>query len=109
MAFAISGGMRAVSRRARRLFRSAITRGIGTHLAVDELGRTGVTGVWAAGNVADPMAQVGASAAAGATAGAQINADLVAEETRDAVALLRLAGQPTAKPTLRTSTGAIST
>ena len=48
----------------------------------DADGRTSVTGVWAAGNVADLSAQVGASAAAGAMAGAQINADLVMEEAR---------------------------
>ncbi|HEY5879330.1 MAG TPA: NAD(P)/FAD-dependent oxidoreductase [Nakamurella sp.] len=60
--------------------------GAGLHLPVDALGRTEVPGVWAAGNVADPFAQVGAAAAAGAFAGAQINADLVAEETRAAVA-----------------------
>jgi hypothetical protein len=41
--------------------------------------------VWVAGNVTDLAAQVGAAAAAGATAAAQINADLVAEETRQAV------------------------
>jgi hypothetical protein len=45
--------------------------------------------VWVAGNVTDPAAQVGAAAAAGAAAGAQINADLVAAETREAVAALR--------------------
>ena len=41
--------------------------------------------MWVAGNVTDLTAQVGAAAAAGAMAGAHINADLVAEETRDAV------------------------
>lgn len=63
--------------------------GAGEHLPVDEMGRTEVAGVWAAGNVSDPMAQVGAAAAAGAFAGAQINADLVFEETRVAVESLR--------------------
>jgi len=47
-----------------------------------------VPGVWAAGNVTDPFAQVGAAAAAGAFAGAQINADLVEQETQAAVAAL---------------------
>jgi hypothetical protein len=46
---------------------------------------TEVPGVWVAGNVTDLTAQVGAAAAAGAMAGAHINADLVTEETRDAV------------------------
>jgi thioredoxin reductase len=45
-----------------------------------------VPGVWAAGNVTDLSAQVGAAAAAGALAGAVINADLVEEETKRAVA-----------------------
>jgi thioredoxin reductase len=60
--------------------------GIGTHIPADSAGRTEVPGVWAAGNVTDIGAQVGASAAAGALAGAVINADLVAEDTRQAVA-----------------------
>jgi thioredoxin reductase len=53
-------------------------------------GRTEVPGVWVAGNVTDLGAQVGAAAAAGATAGAMINADLVEEETREAVAAVPL-------------------
>ena len=59
--------------------------GLGEHIQVDATGQTEVPGVWAAGNVADPAAQVGGSAAAGAWAAARINADLVAEETRLAV------------------------
>ncbi|MEC3919049.1 NAD(P)/FAD-dependent oxidoreductase [Nocardia sp. CDC160] len=59
--------------------------GAGEHIPSDPTGRTTVPGVWAAGNVTDLSAQVGAAAAAGAMAGAQINADLVAEETRRAV------------------------
>jgi thioredoxin reductase len=60
--------------------------GAGEHIPVDATGRTDVPGVWAAGNVTDLTAQVGAAAAGGAFAGAQINADLVMEETRQAVA-----------------------
>ncbi|MEV4166372.1 NAD(P)/FAD-dependent oxidoreductase [Nonomuraea dietziae] len=60
--------------------------GAGEHIPSDAAGRTEVPGVWVAGNVTDLVAQVGASAAAGAAAAAQINADLVAEETRLAVA-----------------------
>jgi thioredoxin reductase len=59
--------------------------GVGEHLRADPTGRAEVPGVWLAGNVTDVVAQVGGSAAAGAMAGAQINADLVAEETRQAV------------------------
>ena len=52
--------------------------GIGSYLpAVDPSGRTAVEGVWVAGNVADPMAQVISAAAAGTTAGAMINFDLL--------------------------------
>jgi thioredoxin reductase len=57
--------------------------GVGEHVpAVDPVGRTDVPGVWVAGNVTDPSAQVGASAAAGATAGAQINLELLMEDVR---------------------------
>jgi thioredoxin reductase len=60
--------------------------GLGEHIPADPTGRTDIPGIWVAGNVTDLAAQVGASAAAGALAAAQINADLVAEETRQAVA-----------------------
>jgi thioredoxin reductase len=63
--------------------------GVGTYLPADPTGRTDVAGVWVAGNVTDLSAQVGAAAAAGATAAAQINADLVAEETQQAVTARR--------------------
>ncbi|GAA0246850.1 NAD(P)/FAD-dependent oxidoreductase [Saccharothrix mutabilis subsp. mutabilis] len=59
--------------------------GAGVHVPADAAGRTEVPGVWVAGNVTEPSAQVGASSAAGAAAGAQINADLVAESARWAV------------------------
>lgn len=55
--------------------------GMGTHVPADPAGRTTVPGVWVAGNVTDPMAQVVAVAAQGNTAGAIINADLVDEDT----------------------------
>jgi thioredoxin reductase len=63
--------------------------GVGEYLPADPTGRTDAAGVWAAGNVTDPAAQVGTAAAAGAAAGAHINADLVAEETGRAVAAYR--------------------
>jgi thioredoxin reductase len=71
------------------LLPAAHPAGVGEHIRADPTGRTDVPGVWVAGNVTDPVAQVGAAAAAGAGAGAQINADLVAEETRRAVAAYR--------------------
>lgn len=63
--------------------------GIGDHIPADPVGRTAVPGVWVAGNVTEPAAQVGAAAAAGAMAGAQINAELVMAETTQSVDELR--------------------
>lgn len=55
--------------------------GAGTHVpAIDPTGRSAVPGVWLAGNVTDPMAQVISSAAAGLHAGAMINFDLIDED-----------------------------
>ncbi|MER6951165.1 NAD(P)/FAD-dependent oxidoreductase [Nonomuraea sp. NPDC000554] len=59
---------------------------IGTYVPTDAAGATAVPGVWAAGNVANPAETVIGSANAGMRAAAAINADLVAEETRQAVA-----------------------
>ena len=59
---------------------------IGTVVPVDARGATEVPGVFAAGNVTDPMAQVMSSAAAGLMTGAGMNFDLITEETRLAVA-----------------------
>lgn len=66
--------------------------GMGSYLATDPAGRTEAPGVWAAGNITDLSAQVGAAAAAGAMAGAQINADLAMEEASEAVAARTKAG-----------------
>jgi thioredoxin reductase (NADPH) len=59
---------------------------IGTAVQVDAMGATQVPGVFAAGNLTDPKAQVMPSAAAGLMAGAGLNFDLITEETRLAVA-----------------------
>lgn len=59
---------------------------VGTFVPADPTGATAVPGVWVAGNVADLMAQVIGAAAAGVRAAAAVNADLIAEEVRDAVA-----------------------
>ena len=61
-------------------------RGFGTTIATDTAGRTGVPNVWAAGNVRDVQAQVGTSVADGAAVAAAINADLVADDVRRAIA-----------------------
>jgi thioredoxin reductase (NADPH) len=62
---------------------------VGSAVAADPTGATAVPGVWVAGNVADMSAQVVVSAAAGMRAGAMINADLVMEDARLAVAAQR--------------------
>ncbi|KRE30407.1 NAD(P)/FAD-dependent oxidoreductase [Agromyces sp. Soil535] len=55
-------------------------------VAVDGDGRTSVPGLWAAGNVVSPRTSVPIASGAGNLAGASINADLVEEEIRQAVA-----------------------
>jgi thioredoxin reductase/protein-L-isoaspartate O-methyltransferase len=62
---------------------------LGTRVVTGPMGATSVPGVWAAGNVADPMAQVVVAAGAGFVAGAAINADLVEEDAEVAVAASR--------------------
>lgn len=62
--------------------------GLGEHIPADPTGRIDVPGVWVAGNVTDLLTQVGTASAAGANAAARINADLIAERTRRAVAAL---------------------
>ncbi|MEV0232858.1 bifunctional NAD(P)/FAD-dependent oxidoreductase/class I SAM-dependent methyltransferase [Nonomuraea sp. NPDC050786] len=59
---------------------------IGTRVPADPSGATSVPGVWVAGNVTGLTEQVIGAAAAGVRAAAAINADLIAEETRRAVA-----------------------
>lgn len=49
-------------------------------------GPTAVPGVWVAGNVTDPMAQVISSAVAGLMAGARINAELIQADTAELLA-----------------------
>ncbi|MER8001877.1 NAD(P)/FAD-dependent oxidoreductase [Streptomyces sp. NPDC095613] len=62
---------------------------IGSYVAADATGRTAVPGVWVAGNLANVVEQVIGSAAAGARAAGAVNADLVEEDTRLAVAARR--------------------
>ncbi len=54
----------------------------GGFVRVDETGRTSVSGVWAAGNVSNPRAQVITAAGEGSAAAIAINADLVEEDVR---------------------------
>jgi thioredoxin reductase len=53
--------------------------------ATDGSGQTSVPGVWVAGNLADPRAQVITAAGEGSAAAIAINADLVEEDVRNAV------------------------
>ena len=55
---------------------------IGTRIEADRTGATAVPGVWVAGNLTDPQAQVVSAAAVGLMAGAAINLDLVLEQAR---------------------------
>jgi thioredoxin reductase len=55
------------------------------YVAVDGSGRTTNHGVWAAGNVVDPRAQVITSAGAGSAAAIALNADLLQEDIERAV------------------------
>ncbi|TWD72434.1 thioredoxin reductase [Kribbella amoyensis] len=75
-------GLKAVEREAR-----GVT--IGTAVEAGPTGATQVPGVWVAGNVTEPMVQLITAAASGLAAGAAINADLIAEEVREAVAVRR--------------------
>jgi thioredoxin reductase len=54
-------------------------------VTTDGTGRTSVRGVWAAGNVVDPRAQVITAAGAGSAAAIALNADLTEDDVRDAV------------------------
>jgi thioredoxin reductase len=51
----------------------------------DPVGRTSVAGVWVAGNVGNPRAQVVTAAGEGSAAAIAVNADLVADDVRAAV------------------------
>ncbi|HEX6873074.1 MAG TPA: FAD-dependent oxidoreductase, partial [Micromonosporaceae bacterium] len=56
----------------------------GGWVPTDRTGYTGVPGLWAAGNVVNPRAQVITAAGEGSAAAIAINADLVDEDIRDA-------------------------
>lgn len=58
--------------------------GLGDHVPAAPGGATDVPGVYVAGNVTDPMAQVVAAAAQGTAVGAMVNADLVEQDGADA-------------------------
>ncbi|MFL6114042.1 MAG: NAD(P)/FAD-dependent oxidoreductase [Catenulispora sp.] len=66
---------------------SALSCAVDDHgwVVTDAAGRTTVSGVWVAGNVADPRAQVITAAGEGSTAAIALNADLVDDVIRRAV------------------------
>lgn len=59
---------------------------LGSFIETDPMGRTVLDGVWAAGNVRDVSAMVGTAAGSGVFTGAALNADLVDEDVRAALA-----------------------
>ena len=85
----------------------------GLGCAVDELGwvvhdpagRTSVAGVWVTGNAADPRAQVISAAGQGSAAAIALNADLVDEDVKRALADHR-AGYAASAPALPIIEGA---
>ena len=56
----------------------------------DATGRTSVPGVWVAGNVANPRAQVITAAGEGSAAAIALNADLVDDDVRVALQTVHL-------------------
>jgi thioredoxin reductase len=67
---------------------------VGSAVPSGPMGATAVPGVWVAGNVTDLMAQVVTAAAAGLQAGGAINADLLFEDVRRAVAARESSAAP---------------
>lgn len=65
---------------------------MGSYIHAGPAGATSVPGVYVAGTITDPGAAVISAAAAGLSTAAVINADLIAEDTRHAVAAHRLRG-----------------
>ncbi len=57
----------------------------GSFVVTDATGKTSVDGVWAVGNVANPIANVPMAMGAGSFAAGAVNMDLVSEEIADAV------------------------
>ncbi|RNE49803.1 NAD(P)/FAD-dependent oxidoreductase [Corynebacterium alimapuense] len=64
--------------------------GIGRYVPVDDGGQTEISGLWLAGNIVNPMAQVIMAAADGLGVGTRVNADLMQEELAHKLSQLRL-------------------
>lgn len=67
----------------------------------DQTGRTTVAGVWVAGNLANPRAQVITAAGEGSAAAIAVNADLVEEDVARAVSRVRAGSSPVPVPSHR--------
>lgn len=63
--------------------------GLGRYIPVDDANQTEVPGLWLAGSIANPMAQVIMAAADGLGVAMRVNADLIQEECSHAVTKLR--------------------
>jgi thioredoxin reductase len=59
-------------------------------IRVDATGRTSVPGVWAAGNVVNPRAQIITAAGEGSAAAIAVNNDLVVDDVAHAVPAARV-------------------
>ncbi|MEP6650702.1 MAG: NAD(P)/FAD-dependent oxidoreductase [Lapillicoccus sp.] len=68
-------------------------RVVATRLETDPMGRTSVPGVWAAGSVVEPMAQLMASAASGLMVASQLNAELIETDLHRAMVARRAAAK----------------
>jgi thioredoxin reductase len=71
---------------------------VGHYLPADASGLTATPGVWAAGNLTAPMAQVITAAAAGSAVGAAVHMELMVEDTQVAVTALRAQRQLLLEP-----------
>ena len=67
---------------------------VGHYLPADASGVTATPGVWAAGNLTAPVAQVITAAAAGSSVGAAVHLDLMGEDTQSAVTAWRARRAP---------------
>jgi thioredoxin reductase len=74
-------------------------------VTADATGRTSVPGVWAAGNVVDPRAQVITAAGAGSAAANALNVDLVDDDVRTAIRDLDHGFPPSPTASTRSHTG----
>ena len=78
-------GLTDYSEFARSLLEQITDKPISFEVVADDVGRTSEPGVWVAGNVRNPRAQVITAAGEGSATAIALNADLVDEDVRNAV------------------------